>query len=494
MELLDYLAVLRKRWVSVVATALVVVAAVVGYTLTSTPQYQATTRLFFAVPGGETVSDLAQGSSFTEKQMSSYAEVATSPLVLGPVIGELGLDQSAEQLRGSIRATVPVNTVILELTAGSTDPARAAALANAVGGQLAEVVADLYPERADGTQTVLATTLSQAVVPNAPASPNFLRNIAIGLLLGLGLGVGVALLQEAMDTKIRSSRDVAVNTQRPVLASILYDPGTTSRPIVMVDEPNCPRAETIRRLRTNLQFVDLGKGSRSILVTSSIEGEGKTTTTANLAVALADAGAHVVLVDADLRRPSLQRILGIESGAGLTTVLIGSASFPDVIQPWHGGRIDVLAAGPIPPNPSELLGSAEMVATLSSLKEHYDVVLIDSPPLLPVTDAAVLSGIVDGTIVVVGAGRAHKAQVVSALQTLEAVGSRILGIVLNMVDTRKNGAQGYGQSYPYVSANARPTSDASSAPPSSSPPASNRRDRIRRRGRRNRHRVSQART
>ena len=363
MELREYLHILRKRWLTVVAVGAAVVAAAVGITLLATPQYQATTRLFFAVPTGSSVTDLAQGSTFTERQMSSYAEVATSPLVLEPVVDDLDLDVTTGELAEVVRATVPLNTVILEVTATDDDPAAAALIANAVGRQLSEVVGDLYPERENGGAAVLATTLTPASEPQAPTSPNVKANVGLGLFLGLLLGVGAALLRETLDTKIRSERDVAQVTERSLLGSVVFDPAAPEHPIVMQDDPHGQRAESIRRLRTNLQFVDVDSGPRSILVTSSVPSEGKTTTVVNLAAALADAGSRVLLVDADLRRPSVAPVMGLEGSAGLTSVLIGQAGLQDVVQPWGNGKLDVLTSGPVPPNPSELLGSAAMAAS-----------------------------------------------------------------------------------------------------------------------------------
>lgn len=456
MDVTEYLQTLRKRWLTILGVTALVLLATAGGTLLSTPEFTARTRLFFAVPTGESVSDLAQGSSFTERQMSSYAQVATSPLVLEPVIDQLDLDVTASELAGSVSATVPLNTVILEVAATHTDPAQAARIANAVGARLSGVVATLYPERPGGAQAVLATTLTPARPPTAPASPNVRRNLLLGLVLGLAGGVGAALIRERLDTKIRSERDVAQVTERSLLGSVVFDPAAPEHPIVMQDDPHSQRAESIRRLRTNLQFVDVDSGPRSILVTSSVPSEGKTTTVVNLAVALADAGSRVLLVDADLRRPSVAPVMGLEGSAGLTTVLIGQAGLQDVVQPWRDGKLDVLTSGPVPPNPSELLGSAAMAGLLRDLTATYDVVLLDSPPLLPVTDAAILSRRAGGTLVVVGTDRIHKAELHEALGALEAVDAHVVGLVLNKVAQREFSAYASGYSYGY---SPKPTHD-----------------------------------
>ena len=186
-----------------------------------------------------------------------------------------------------------------------------------------------------------------------------------------------------LDTKIRNDDDLRSITASPVLGSIAFDETVPSHPIVIADEPHSAPAEAVRRLRTNLQFVGAASESKSLVITSSVPGEGKTTTSINLAVALADAGNRVVLVDADLRRPSVAEYMGLEGAAGLTTVLIGRAGVADVIQPWRSSGLDVLPSGQVPPNPSELLGSSAMRVLLEQLSESYDVVLLDSPPLLP---------------------------------------------------------------------------------------------------------------
>ena len=180
-----------------------------------------------------------------------------------------------------------------------------------------------------------------------------------------------------------------------------------------------------------------------MVVTSSLPGEGKSTTTINLAIALADAGSRVALVDADLRRPSVSKYLGIEGKVGLTTVLIGRATLDDVVQPWGNGKLHVLPSGQIPPNPSELLGSKAMAQVLTQLAAKYDVVLIDTPPLLPVTDAAILARLTSGALVVVSADKLHRNQLRESLGSLETVGARILGIVLNRVARKPSDAYTY---------------------------------------------------
>jgi len=405
--------------------------------------------LFFSVQGGETVTDLAQGSTFTEKQMASYAQVATSPLVLDEVIRELSLPMSADDLAEDVSVSTTLNTVVLEVLATNSDPAQAAAIANAVADQLKTAAGRLSPERPDGSEAVRATVLAAATVPSSASSPMLSRNVAIGLLLGTIAGVVLAIGRDVMDTKVRTEEDIRRVTDRAILGVVPFDAAAPEQPVTMRDNPLGPRSEAVRRLRTNLQFIEVVDRSNSLVITSSIPGEGKTTTILNLAVSLADAGQRVLLIDADLRRPSVAKTLGLEGAVGLTTILLGRADLEDVVQPWQATGVDVLPAGQIPPNPSELLGSKAMKSLLASVSNKYDMVLLDSPPIMPVTDAAVLSRLAGGLLLIVGTDRVHRAQLHQTLESLERAGGTILGLVANRIARRDTAAYRYGSDYVY---------------------------------------------
>lgn len=467
MELGDYLKALRHRWVAVVVIALATLAVMAGSMLLTTPQYTSTTRIFFAVQGGESVADLAQGSNFAEQQMSSYQEVATSPLVLEPVAESLDLESDPNALADLLELTVPPETVVLEISATHEDAALARDLANAVGESLSVAVGGLSPDRPDGTEAVRATVLTEATLSTSPSSPNVVRNLALGTVLGLLLGAGFALLREVLDTRVRDEGDVAGVTDVGLLARVPKDESGQKNRVFIHQDPQSARAEAIRRLRTNLQFVDFTERSSSLVVTSSVKNEGKTTTAINLAISLADAGSRVILIDADLRKPSVARYLGLEGRAGLTTVLSGRANVEDVLQPWQDSGLAVLTSGQVPPNPSELLGSAGMSRLLATLETSFDMIVIDSPPLLPVTDAAVLSRVVGGVVVVAGADTIHKEQLNSSLESLESIDARVFGLVLNKVE-RSAHASYYEDYYATEAATAKP-SRRNAKPPSYTP-------------------------
>jgi polysaccharide biosynthesis transport protein len=439
VELVDYLRILRKRWLIIIVLTLFGISASASATILMTPQYRATTQVFVYVPTTGTVGELAQGGSFAQNQVRSYAEAVSTPRVLDDVVTRLGLGETAEQLGESVTAQAPLNTVNIEIAVVRESPTEAADIANATTSSFRAVISDITQGQ------VSVSVLRQASVPATPISPNVPLNLALGLLSGLAIGIGIAVLREVLDTRIHGQRDVeAVNTA-PIIGGIAFDPNAIKRPLIVQEDPHSPRAEAFRTLRTNLQFLDIEPGARSFVVTSAVPNEGKTTTAANLAIALADSGARVVIVDADLRRPKLATYLGIEGAVGLTDVLIRQAQLDDVLQSWGRRGLTVLPSGTVPPNPSELLGSRAMQSLVRALEQKFDVVLIDTPPLLPVTDAAVVSKTTKGTLLITAAGRTHRGELRAAIEALENVDAHISGIVLTMLPTKGPDAYGYGR-------------------------------------------------
>jgi capsular exopolysaccharide synthesis family protein len=423
----------------------VAVGAASAYSILQTPQYSATSKVFVSTQSSGSTADLAQGNNFSVARVKSYSALVTTPIVLLPVIANLELDITADALGEKIAASAPLDTPIIAVTVTDTDPVRAAETANAISVSLTRVVEDIETFGAtDASSLVKLTRAQEAAVSMVPVSPNVPLNIALGALVGLALGVGIAVLRETLETRIRNSRDVEQLTDLPILGGIVFDPKAKERPLIVHVDPRSPRAESFRTLRTNLQFLDVGRVERSFVITSSIESEGKTTTGTNLAIALADAGSRVLLVDADLRRPKVADYMDIEGAVGLTDVLIGRADLADVIQPWGTGQLFVLPAGHVPPNPSELLGSTRMAQLIAEFNRAFDVVIFDAPPLLPVTDAAILAKNVGGALLVVAAGRTHKNQLAGAIAALNNVGAPISGLVLTMLPTSGPDAYGYG--------------------------------------------------
>ncbi|WP_062206113.1 polysaccharide biosynthesis tyrosine autokinase [Demequina salsinemoris] len=457
MELQDYIRILHKNWILITVAFVLAVAAAFTMTAVTPPTYTASAKVFVSTSGASSVSELQQGSSFTLARVATYADLATTQSVLDPTIEALGLtDTAAQDLRGEVSATASTSKSVIDITATDEDPAFATALATEVATQLGVVVEDLETTDGGDGSTVSLSVVQQAETPQYPSSPNLKLNLALGALLGLALGVGIALLRAALDTRLHNERDVELLTDVPILGGIVFDPKAKQRPLVVHADPRSPRSESFRTLRTNLQFLEAGRSTKAFVVTSSMPTEGKSTTASNLAIALAESGAKVLLVDADLRKPKINEYLGIEGGVGLTDAIIGRASLNDVTQRWGAGSLYVVASGQVPPNPSELLGSSAMEQLIGQMTHQYDVVLFDAPPLLPVTDAAVLSRLVGGSLLIVAAGRTRANQLDASLDALEVVGAPRSGIVLTMLPTSGPDSYGYGRyGYQYAEDDAR---------------------------------------
>jgi capsular exopolysaccharide synthesis family protein len=445
MELRGYLRVLRKQWILIVALTLVGVIVAAAYSLLATPQYEASAKVFVSTQASDNVADLVQGNSFTQQRVQTYADLVNTPVVLAPVAAKLGLRMTPEQLSTRVSASSPVNTTIIDITAISTKATESAWIANQTAASLSKTVQSLETPNGKGSVSPVKLTRVQiANVPDSPSSPRLWFNVLLGAIIGLVVGGGIALMRETLDTRVRNERDVQQITDVPIVGGIVYDAKATSRPLIVQADPRGARAESFRTLRTNLQFLDVGADARTFVISSSIENEGKTTTCVNLAIALSDAGNRVLVIDADLRQPRVAHYLGIEGAVGLTDVLIGRAELSDVVQPWGKTSLSALPAGSVPPNPSELLGSQAMASLIQRVEGMYDYVLFDSPPLLPVTDAAVLGRTVGNTLLVVAASRTRKAQLKGSVSALTNVGARLAGIVITMLPTKGPDAYGYG--------------------------------------------------
>lgn len=451
MDLREFVRVLRRRWRIITAFIVLATATGVAVTALSTKIYQADVEVFVSLrdTGSATSGNAYQGSLFSQERVKSYAKIANSPAVTRPVIERLGLDLTPAQLAGRITATAPIDTVLVDLAVKDPSAARSRDIANSVATQFAKVVGELERPAAGQRSPVSVTVVRPATLPTSPMSPRPVVNLALGILLGVVLGVGVAVLRETLDTSIKSSEDLQKLTGSLALGVIAYDGQAEKNPLVSQVDSRTGRGEAFRTLRTNLRFVDVDSPPRVVVLTSSVAAEGKSTTACNLGLTLASAGVRVILVEGDLRRPRVADYMGLEGAVGLTDILIGRAHLDEVLQPWGTSSLSVLSSGALPPNPSELLSSTQMSEVIRAMRARADIVLIDAPPLLPVTDAAVLARECDGALVIVRHGKTTREQLTRALAALSSVDARVLGTVLNMAPA--GGANGYGYGYGYAS-------------------------------------------
>lgn len=445
MELRDYLKVLRRRWISILVIAVACAGVAGAVTALQTPTYASNARLF--VSTSETDSAvLLQGSQFSAQRVKSYADLVSSRELANRVITDLGIDANAVDLSEQVSAEVGVDTVNLTLTVEDTDPAEAQRIAQVYAEQLVDMVRELETPAGQDNSPVKATIVDAASFSDEPVSPKPMRNVALGLVVGLALGFGLAALREMLDTRVTSLDDVAGITDAPTLGAIVNDTAGTKAALVTQIAPHAPRAESFRVLRTNLQFVDVDRDHKVFAVTSALPGEGKTSTAVNLALSLAQGGARTMLIECDLRRPKAAQRLGLDDAVGVTSVLVGRVKDEDAIQTHDESGLDFIAAGPIPPNPAELLQSKAMSDLLDVVRSAYDVVILDAPPLLPVTDAAILSAKADGALLVVGHGKVTREQIRLSLERLDQVDADLVGLVLNRVPA-KGKSYGYGYGY-----------------------------------------------
>ncbi len=303
--------------------------------------------------------------------------------------------------------------------------------------------------------------IERAGIPIRPASPKLLINLAIGIVLGLGLGLVVVFVKEFIDVRIQSPEELKRHGYSPLAAVVGMDRelqkltsggkivgGQGGRKgldphLITYSYPFSSVAESYRQVRTHLQFAKLGTVPRVVLVSSSAPGEGKSTTVANLAIAVAQNGRKVLLIDADLRKPSLDRLFGVKGQPGLSELLTARVTLANAIQRTVVENLSIMVCGAIPPNPAEVLGSEKMRTLIDQVKSEYDVVLLDSSPVLAVTDPAVLATLSDGVIIVVSAGKTSLEELQRSQELMESVGGRVLGVVLNNLDLKR----AYGISY-----------------------------------------------
>jgi len=448
MELRDYLKVLRKRALpAILVFALAVITSGV-ITVISPTKYTANSQVFVAVSSSsQDIASALTGSNFTLQRVKSYSQLVNTPSVLGPASAQLGFTIDPK----AVSASIPLDTVLIDIEATDENASRAARIANAVAAQLGAVVVELETPLDGSKSPVKTRVVASAETPTSPTSPRPLLNLALGLLLGAAGAVGIVLLLENLDQTIRTPEDVQDLTGASPIGVLPFDAQAKAAPLSALNRRST-RSEGFRTVRTNLQFVDVDNPPRAIVVTSSVPAEGKTTTAINLAIAMAQSGQRVLLVEADLRKPKVGEYLGIDTSQGLTDVLTFTASLTQVLQPWHRDLLVVLPGGTVPPNPSELLASSAMAKLLQELKTMFDVIIIDAPPLLPVSDAAILAGIADGALFVIRWGSTRRQQVGASLDQLAAVGGRMLGTIVNFAPLGRRGySYGYGYGYGYRS-------------------------------------------
>ncbi|MEH0828133.1 MULTISPECIES: polysaccharide biosynthesis tyrosine autokinase [unclassified Micromonospora] len=442
MDVRTCLRLIRRHWWIVLVTLMVAVGSAALITVRTPPRYVASVTFFVTTPS-QGVTDAYQGGLFLQQRVKSYADLLRSDRLAQSVVAETQVGLTADDVQRRLSTSTETGTVLLRATITDTDQTRAMKVTETLAAKFVELVQKVETTGEGRPAPIKIELVSGPRVSSSPVSPQPTRNLIVGALVGLLLGAALAVLRGLADVRLRDAAGLQRVTGSPLLGEIPFEVGAKAAPLIVGDAATSARAEAVRKLRTNLRFVDVHEPARVIAVTSALQGEGKTTLSCNLAIALAEAGWRVLLVDADLRRPKVADYLGLDGGVGLTDVLVGDVQVGDVVQRWGDKSLLVLPSGSAPPNPSELLGSKAMADLLLALRESADIVVIDTAPLLAVTDGVVVAVQADGALLVTQQGRTSRTQVAAAARALHSVSVRLLGCVLNMTKVAKADAYQY---------------------------------------------------
>jgi Mrp family chromosome partitioning ATPase/capsular polysaccharide biosynthesis protein len=504
LALHHYLGVVRRRkWLILAAAILVPLAAVIVSSLQS-PVYEGSAKVLLQrqnLASRLTGIPEASASVETETLVNTQAEVARVTAIARAVVEDLGLEMTPEEFLASSSVSASPEAEILTFNVRDGDQRLAARAATVYAQQYSRYRRDqdtasivsaregverhireleesggasgrLYDSllnREQQLQTMATlqtsnTTVIEAAGDAEQVSPKPVRNAVLGLVVGAAVGLGLAFLLEALDTRIRTARELETQLGIPLLARVPPWPegGDGDGSLAMIADPEGGQAEAFRMLRTNVEFTLLDRDASSIMVTSALEEEGKSTTVANLALAFAQAGKRVAVVDLDLRRPRLDRLFGLDQGPGVVQVVLGERELAEAINVvpitpekgnaapapasgnGTGGTLEVLTCGSLPPNPGEFVASHRLPEMLGQLAERADLVLVDSPPLLHVGDAMTLSADVDAVVVVARQKRLRQGNVQETDRLLSSMRAHKLGFVLTGVDHGKGYGYGYG--------------------------------------------------
>ena len=433
MDPSDYVRAIRKFWIVIIVLGLIGGAVGYGIAHTKADSYRSTSTLFVTSGRGASIDQLVQGSTFSQDQVASYVQLATTPSVLTPVIAQLGLSTSATKLAHQITASTPLNTAVVDITVTDSSARQSSEIANAVAASLRSVAGDLAPKSTGGSSLVTLSIVAQAETPSGPAGPNRKLIEIIGLLIGLALGVLFAIFRTLLDTRIVTGRDVELLSDASLLGTVEKHPSAGHTGLALLDITGSAEAEDYRRIATTLQFA--GRGGvpvRSLAIVSAGRGDGRTRVALNLALAFAERSQSVLVVDGDLRHTSAAALTRLDGTEGLTDVLAGSTPVASAIQSWKPG-VDVLSSGSLPSNPSAVIRSARFEEVLVEIADDYDVILIDTPALDLYSDALPVAELTEASIVVARAKATKRAPLERTLDALSGIRATVLGVVLTQV-------------------------------------------------------------
>jgi capsular exopolysaccharide synthesis family protein len=433
MEIQGYIAAIARRWKIVVLAAVLGGLVGLGLSLATTPLYQSSAQLFLSAPTTDATRD---DDLFTRNRIPSYAALIKGEQLAQRVLDVTQLPSTAAELARQVSVTSNTDTVLMAISVTDTSPERAQFLADAYATEFGKLVAELEAPVDGGPPLVRSTLVEPARLPTSPVVPRTLLNVGLGGALGLLLGIGAALIRDHRDDTVKVDWSASESSGSPVLGTVAIESSWPKNLGLDLSAAALASAEAFRTIRTNLQSPHGGRIPQVLVVTGAVPGAGATSLVANLARVYANAGRSVTLVDGDLteRDSSLTKYLELDSSIGLTDVLSNSASaseaFKHLASYAGGGSLGMLGSGSPVPGSRELLFSDEMDSVLRSLRESADLVLIDSPPLLHVSDAVALAQKSDGAIIVAQLRRTKRRQLRAAAAGLRDAGANVRGLIL----------------------------------------------------------------
>ncbi len=470
MTIRDFFHLMRAHILLILLLTLLGVGVSAAYLWAQPVRYLATSTGIVVAGTSENIGESTAGMGLAQKKAVAYSALINTEGVGERMAKSLKSTQSPLVLAGSLTAYAVPDSVLLKVAARASTGAEAAKLADA--GMEALAAEALWLEGIGQTAGSSSASVVQLVptqdapIPTFPYTPDWQLGLPIGAAAGFLLGYVAAMIRSLIDRRVRKIQDVETATGKSALA-VIPRTGELLRQRAGGEPGGGAADEALRQLRTNLRFASTEGVPRSLVVTSCVPGEGKSTVASNLARVFAEAGEPTILIDADLRRPVQHRTFGVDGSVGLSQALTKQIALEDALIQTETENLRLLPAGPVPPNPSELVGSERMAEFIAQLSVN-NLVIIDAPPLLPVTDAGLLAAQSAGAILVVRVNKTYVEQLELARKTLEQVQARLFGVVVNMAPLRSMGTVvygagmgGYKQQYSYQS---KPTTEETRAP------------------------------
>ena len=437
MDLRTFVRIMWTRRGIVAAAVLICLVGAAAATIIPPSQYQASSKIFITVSDASSATDKFNATQASQLRLSSYAQIAGGREVASRAIDQLGLDMSPLVLVESTNVDYTPESQIFELTVTDTDSRLAVDLVNAMSDQFTKLVGELEATTTGeqpgetGQQTPVtmqATVIERPTLPDSPSSPSPTRNFAIGLLAGLLLGILLALVRDATDHTVRTREGLVEASDQPVVGVLPKGPPADEGAKLVFGRDHAS-TEAYRGLRSRLQHMTTEQ-SRVLMVTGPAGGEGTTTVSLNLALALAEINAKVLLVEGNLRQAELAEMTGVDAEPGLSDVLRNVSIVERAVAQTQDRRLSVLPSGSPHPSPGELLSAGDLESVVGELRGRFDFVVIDGPPVLPAADSGILAPRSDGVLLVVRCGTSNADDVSRAVEILQDTGSPLIGTLL----------------------------------------------------------------